>query len=70
MSSTDQIIKRALDNTTLNTIDTVLGIVVNVKAEHSGRVDDYEVGADDALADVIRRLHLLQLKLKEGNREL
>jgi len=70
MSSTDQIIKRALDNTTLNTIDTVLGIVSDVKAEHSGRVDDYEVGADDALADVIRRLQLLQLKLKEGNREL
>jgi len=70
MSSTDQIIKRALDNTTLNTIDTVLGIVVDVKGEHSGRVDDYEVGADDALADVIRRLHLLQLKLKEGNSEL
>jgi len=70
MSSTDQIIKRALDNTTLNTIDTVLGIVVDIKAEHAGRVDNYEVGADDALADVIRRLHLLQLKLKEGNSEL
>jgi hypothetical protein len=70
MSSTDQIIKRALDNTTLNTLDSAIGMISALKVDYADRVNEYQAGADDALSEMIRRLHLLQLKLREGNSEL
>jgi hypothetical protein len=70
MSSTDQIIKRALDNATLSTLDSAIDMITSLKVDYAGRVDEYQAGADDALSEMIRRLHLLQLKLREGNSEL
>ena len=64
----DEQLKQALTNSSLRTIDAVLGIISNVKADNADRKNDYQVGADDALNEVIAKLHIFKLKLN-GDKE-
>jgi hypothetical protein len=64
----DEQLKQALTNSSLRTIDAVLGIISNVKADNADRKNDYQAGADDALSQVIANLHIFKLKLN-GDKE-
>jgi riboflavin biosynthesis pyrimidine reductase len=64
----DEQLKRALTNASLQTVDAVLSIISTVKADNADRKNDYQVGADDALGEVIGRLHIFKLKLN-GDKE-
>jgi hypothetical protein len=64
----DEQLKQALTNASLRTVDAVLSIISNVKLDNADRKSDYEVGADDALNEVIGKLHIFKLKLN-GDKE-
>ena len=64
----DEQLRQALTNSSLRTIDAVLDIISNVKADNADRKNDYQVGADDALNQVIANLHIFKLKLN-GDKE-
>jgi len=64
MSDTIQtMIEQTVKNVSNTTIDAILDMVVRSKAEHCDRANDYEVGADDAVNDIIRKLHILKMKM-------
>jgi uncharacterized protein YeeX (DUF496 family) len=60
------LLQGALDRSVDQTIDALLGIVVELQKESASRADDYEIGQNDALGEVIRKVHLFQLHLKEA----
>jgi len=63
MSTIDSMIQETMKNVTNTTVDAIMDMVVRTKAEHCDRANDYEVGADDAVNDIIRKLHIFKLKL-------
>ena len=64
----DEQLRQALTNSSLNTIDAVLNLIATVKLENADRKNDFEVGADNALNEVIAKLHIFKLKLN-GEKE-
>jgi hypothetical protein len=66
MSTIDSIIQETVSNVSNKTIDAIMEMVVNTKSDFgSDRANDYEVGADDAVNDIIRKLHIFKLKMNE-----
>ena len=65
MSTIDSIIQETVSNVSNTTIDAIMDMVVRTKADHCDRSNDYEVGADDAVKDIIRKLHIFKLKMNE-----
>jgi hypothetical protein len=63
MSTIDSMIQETMKNVTNTTVDAIMDMVVRSKAEHCDRANDYEVGADDAVNDIIRKLHIFKMKL-------
>lgn len=67
MSTIDSMIQETVSNVSNKTIDAIMEMVVNTKADYgSDRETAYEVGADDAMNDIIRKLHIFKLKLNEA----
>jgi hypothetical protein len=64
----DEQLRQALTNSSVNTIDAVLSLIATVKQDNADRKNDFEVGADNALNEVIAKLHIFKLKLK-GDKE-
>ena len=58
--------KQTLNNSGVKTIDAIIAIVAGMKSRNAERLDDYEVGADDVLGELIGKLHVFQMSLKEG----
>ena len=67
MSNIDSMIQETVSNVSNKTIDAIMEMVVNTKADFGcDRATDYDVGADDAMNDIIRKLHIFKLKMNEG----
>lgn len=67
MSNIDSMIQETFSNVSNKTIDAIMEMVVNTKSDFGcDRTDDYEVGADDAINDIIRKLHIFKLKMNEA----
>lgn len=65
MSSMDALIRETLNKTSNTTIDAAINIVVSLKPEYIARSTDLEIGADEALNEIIRLLHIFKLKMNE-----
>ena len=65
MDNIDAMIQETVTKVSNETIDAIMQMVVSTKADHCDRADEYEVGADDACNDIIRKLHIFKLKLNE-----
>lgn len=67
MNTIDSMIQETVSNVSNKTIDAIMEMVVNTKADYGcDRETEYEVGADDAMNDIIRKLHIFKLKMNEA----
>lgn len=65
----NDLIAGTLSRTSNQVIDSILNLVVAMKAESASRADDYEIGQDDAFSAVIAKIHSFQLHLNKAASE-